>query len=235
MTSQFIKRGASYRLFSRFITGKHSVSRSVSRLSSCLIGLAFSILLISCAAKQPAIAIDPGTVSPGSQVTKDGEKLSLLGDPVAVGRRLPDTALIDAKTMTPVNLNDYQDTVLFLSIVPSVDTKVCEAQTHYLGEEGDRLPKQVKRITISRDTPFAHARFAEEADLEDIQFLSDYRKGEFGRSTGLLVDGPLLLARSVILVDKDGIIQYIQVVPEITSLPDMEKAFAKAVELADLQ
>ena len=74
--------------------------------------------------------------------------------------------------------------VLFLSIVPSVDTKVCEAQTHYLGEEGDVLPSTVKRIVISRDTPFAQARFSKEAKLEDVQYLSDYKEGTFGRSTG---------------------------------------------------
>ena len=112
-------------------------------------------------------------------------------------------------------------------------TKVCEEQTHYLGEEGDNLPATIKRITISRDTPFAQRRFAEEADLDDIQYLSDYKAGEFGKSVGLLIDGPMLLARSVILVDKQGVVQYIQVVPEVTHLPDMEKAFGVATELAN--
>ena len=120
-----------------------------------------------------------------------------------------------------------------LSIVPSIDTKVCEEQTHYLGEEGDSLPPGVKRITISRDTPFAQTRFAKEAKLDDITYLSDYKEGAFGRSIGLLLDGPRLLARSVIIVDKEGIVRYIQVVPEITHLPDMEEAFRRAVALAN--
>lgn len=139
--------------------------------------------------------------------------------------------LVDKKTMKDVDLNDYRGSVLFLSIVPSIDTAVCEAQTHYLGEEGDALPPTIKRITISRDTPFAQARFAKEAKLEDIDYLSDYKEGAFGRSTGLLIDGPRLLARSVVLVDKQGIVRYIQVVPDITHLPDMGNAFAKAIEL----
>jgi thiol peroxidase len=138
------------------------------------------------------------------------------------------------KTMKEVDLNDYRGSVLFLSIVPSIDTKVCEAQTHFLGEEGDVLPATIKRIAISRDTPFAQARFAKEADLEDIHYLSDYKEGAFGRSTGLLIDGPRLLARSVLIVDKQGIVRYIQVVPDITHLPDMDKAFAKAIELDNL-
>jgi thiol peroxidase len=113
-----------------------------------------------------------------------------------------------------------------------VDTKVCEAQTHYLGEEGDKLPPGVKRITISRDLPFAHKRFAEEAKLTDIQYLSDYKTGDFGMSTGLLADGLMLLARSVMIVDREGVIRYIQIVPEITHLPDMEAAFKKVEEPA---
>jgi thiol peroxidase len=121
--------------------------------------------------------------------------------------------------------------VLLLSVVPSLDTPVCEVQTHYLGEQGDSLPSEVKRITISRDLPFAQKRFAKEAGLTDIQYLSDYKQGEFGQSTGLLMDGLMLLSRAVIIVDKDGVVQYIQVVPEITHLPDMELAFQKAREL----
>ena len=75
-------------------------------------------------------------------------------------------------------------------------------------------------------------RFAKEAKLTDIRYLSDYKRGEFGRSTGLLIEGFELLARAVILVDLKGVIRYIQVVPELTELPDMETAFAEAVRLA---
>jgi len=134
-------------------------------------------------------------------------------------------------TMQDTDLSKEKGAVLFLSIVPSLDTPVCEEQTHYLGEEGDKLPKEVRRITISRDTPFAQKRFAKEAKLMNLQYLSDYKEGEFGRATGLLMDKIMLLARSVVLVDKKGIIRYIQVVPEITRLPDMERAFQKAMEL----
>lgn len=191
-----------------------------------------SLFFFSCAPKPVPLTIETGSVAPGSKIMKQGEPLSLRGTPVEVGQQLPVTSLVDAQSMKSVNLQDYQGSVLFLSIVPSIDTKVCEEQTHYLGEEGDDLPAAIKRITISRDTPFAQNRFAEEADLADIQYLSDYKAGDFGKSVGLLVDGPMLLARSVILVDKQGIVQYIQVVPEITHLPDMEKAFAAAAELA---
>ena len=189
------------------------------------------LLLTACATNQSSIVVDTESVLPGTQVAKKGQNLPLTGTAIEIGQRLPETELVDMKTMNAIDLNDYRGSVLFLSIVPSIDTKVCEAQTHYLGEEGDALPATIKRITISRDTPFAQARFAKEAKLEDIHYLSDYKEGAFGRSTGLLIDGPRLLARSVVLVDKQGIVRYIQVVPDITHLPDMNEAFAKAMEL----
>lgn len=191
-----------------------------------------TLLLFSCTPKQAALTIDVKSVAPGTSVEKGGQKLALAGTGIQVGQQVPETALIDPVSMQPINLRQYQGEVLLLSIVPSIDTKVCEAQTHYLGEEGDSLPTTVKRITISRDTPFAQSRFAEEAGLTDIQYLSDYKEGSFGRSVGLLLDGPRLLARSVIVVDKLGIVRYIQVVPDITHLPDMEKGFSVAAELA---
>jgi thiol peroxidase len=198
-------------------------------------GAGLWILLLAfagCAAVQPKPPTDQGSMDPGSTVTFKGDRISLLGSPISMGSSLPSVALVDAMTMKDVNLSQERGAVLFLSLVPSLDTPVCDVQTHYLGEEGDRLPDSVKRITISRDTPFAQKRFAEEAKLTDIRYLSDYKQGEFGQSTGLLLDGLRLMARAVILVDKHGVIRHIQVVPEITHLPHMEEVFEKAIQLA---
>jgi len=181
--------------------------------------------------KQSQLMVDTGSVPAGTKVTRKGQETDLLGTPVATGVKMPATELIDATTMQEVDLSKAEGKVLFLSIVPSIDTKVCEAQTHLLGEEGDRMSPGIERITISRDTPFAQKRFAEEAKLTDIRYLSDYKEGAFGRALGLLMDGSRLLARSVILVDRHGVVRYIQIVPEITNLPDMEKAFDRAQEL----
>jgi thiol peroxidase len=159
----------------------------------------------------------------------------LLGTPLKVGDPLPATVLTDAYTMKKVDLAQLKGNVLLISLVPSVDTKVCEAQTHYLGEQGTRLPAGITRITVSRDTPFAQKRFAEEARLGSITFLSDYRDGSFGRATGLLVDDMMLLARSVIVADRNGIVRYMQVVPELSHLPDLDAAFAKAEALLSSQ
>jgi thiol peroxidase len=192
----------------------------------------FLRLLGISTAGQDEIRIDPGTVLPGTKVTRKGQETMLLGDPIQVGQKLSSTVLVDAFTMQDVDLSREHGKVMFLSLVPSIDTKVCEAQTHYVYEEGHRIAPYIRRITISRDTPFAQKRFAEAAKLTDMQYLSDYKEGLFGRSLGLLMDGPRLLARSVIVVDKQGVVRYIQVVPEITNLPDMEKAFDLALEIA---
>lgn len=192
-------------------------------------------VMMACAYLKPKIPVNEGTVEPGSFVARGEKQLKLLGTPLSVDKALPSVKLVDAMTMKEVDLSRERGSVLFLSIVPSIDTAVCEAQTHYLGEEGKKLPSEIKRITISRDTPFAQRRFAREAKLTDIQYLSDYKEGAFGRSTGLLIGHVMLLARSIVLVDKQGIVQYIQVVPEITHLPDMERAFQRAVELVKEQ
>ena len=190
-----------------------------------------TITAFSCATNQPKIPIDMASTTPGEQVNFKGKPIKLLGSPITVGKPLPSIELVDAMTMNSVDLSKERGSVLLLSMVPSLDTPVCEEQTHYLGEIGVVLPKSVKRIVISRDTPFAQKRFAKEAKLKHLQYLSDYKQGDFARSTGLLTEGPMLFARSVVIVDRKGILRYIQVVPEMTHLPNMDKAFEKAIEL----
>jgi thiol peroxidase len=189
-------------------------------------------VVFGCATTLPKIPMDMASVQPGTQVAFKGKPVNLLGSPVTVGKPLPSVELVDAMNMSNVDLSKERGSVLLLSIVPSLDTPVCEAQTHYLGEKGTMLLKVVKRIVISRDTPFAQIRFAKEANLTNLEYLSDYKQGDFARSTGLLTEGLMLFARSVIVVDKQGIVRYIQVVPEMGHLPDLDKAFEKANELA---
>jgi thioredoxin-dependent peroxiredoxin len=179
-----------------------------------------------------AIPIDTASTAPGTMVSMKGETHQLVGSPLQVGSPIPATALIDAFTMKKVNISEMKGKVLLLSVVPSIDTKVCEAQTHYLSEKGALLPQEVVRIVISRDTPFAQKRFAEDAKLTGLTYLSDYKEGAFGRATGLLIGDSMLLARSMVVVDKDGIVRYIQVVPELSHLPDMETAVGKAMAVS---
>lgn len=192
----------------------------------------FVLLVFGCTTTQPKIPMDMASAQPGDRVMFQGKAVKLLGPTISIGKPLPSVDLVDAMTMSDVDLSKERGSVLLLSIVPSLDTPVCDAQTHYLGEKGNDLSPSVKRIVISRDTPFAQKRFAKEAKLMNLQYLSDYKQGDFGRATGLLTEGMMLFARSVIVVDRTGIVRYIQVVPEMTHLPHMDKAFEKAAELA---
>ena len=93
------------------------------------------------------------------------------------------------------------------------------------------MDQTVNLVTISRDLPFAQKRFAKEANIQNIKFLSDYRGAEFGKLTGLLIEESRLLTRAIIVLDRDGVIRYLEVVPELAQLPKMEKALEFAQSL----
>jgi thiol peroxidase len=135
--------------------------------------------------------------------------------------------------LSPINIarTKGEGKVRIISVVPSLDTPVCEQQTHYLSEKNNGLDNMIELITVSIDTPFAQKRFAQEAKINNVTFLSDYRGAEFGKAYGLLVKDLHILARAVMVVDKDNTVRYLQVTPELTHLPDMEKAFQVARSL----
>ena len=168
--------------------------------------------------------------NPRDQITLNGKPLTLIGKSLQVGEILPKVNLPDT-FLKMVNLNAFIGKVTILSVVPSIDTPTCEKQTHILSEENNGLDKTVNLITVSRDLPFAQKRFAKEANIENIQFLSDYRSGEFGTRTGLLIEENRLLARAIIVLDRTGTIRYLEIVKELGHLPDMRKAFIAASAL----
>ncbi len=205
----------------------------MNRIGRIFLSLMLMLVVSACASTGDIkMKMTPQSVNPGTAVTMHGNSFRLLGEPLRVGKALPSVELTDAMTMKPVDLSKERGSILLLSVVVSTDTPVCEEQTHYLGEQGNMLPSSVRRIVISRDTPFAQKRFAKEAHLENLQYLSDYKTGVFGQATGLLIENVMLLARAVIVADRQGIVRYIQITPEVTSLPDMDAAFARAAELA---
>lgn len=166
------------------------------------------------------------SVKPGTEILWLGEKTPLYSQTkLEVGSLLPETVLTNLKMKDESIKPDGK--VKLVSVLPSLDTPVCEVQTHILGESKE-LNLKVERITVSVDLPYAQRRFSDGAKLGNITYLSDYRTGNFGRQTGLQIQRNGLLARTVIVVDGNGIVRYIQVVPEITQMPDMKKAFAVA-------
>ncbi len=164
------------------------------------------------------------------KVTLSGKPLTLAGNIIAVGNPLPDISLPDI-LMSQVALNSFKGKVTILSVVPSIDTPTCEKQTHILSEENGGLDQTTALVTVSRDLPFAQKRFAKEANINNILFLSDYREAEFGRTSGLLIQENRLLARTVMVIDREGIIRYMEIVSELSQLPDMKKVFAFAKSL----
>lgn len=199
-----------------------------------------SLVCAGCTMTWPGSASDSGfayqnfpvakttaSAGEGHTVTMKGTPLALEGHGVKVGDTLPDVQVAKGD-LSLMNIADTKGMVRIISVVPSLDTKVCEQQTHYLSEKNNGLDKSVQMITISVDTPFAQGRFAKEAKINNVTFLSDYRGGDFGKGNGLLVKDPHILARSVMVVDKDNVIRYLQVTPELAQLPDMEAAFQAA-------
>jgi thioredoxin-dependent peroxiredoxin len=197
-----------------------------------LLSSALAVGLLACSAAfadDMQIAVAKGSVQPGDgqAVTFKGNPLPLAGKAIKVGEPMPSATLTGAG-LAPVNIADGKGKVRIINVVPSLDTPVCDAQTHELVEKDPTLASSVELVTISMDLPFAQARWGKAAKAKDMIFLSDYKSADFGNNTGLLIQPLHLLARTIIVTDKDGIVRYIQVVPEITELPDMAAAMAAA-------
>jgi thiol peroxidase len=171
-----------------------------------------------------------GEAGDGNTVAMKGSPLPLSGTAIKLGEPLP-SAMVTGANLGPVDIATGNGKVRIISVVPSVDTPTCEAQTHQLSEKDRKLAEQVEMITISMDLPFAQQRFAKEAKIKNITFYSDYKTGQFGKNNGLMIDPLHLLARAVIVTDKNNIVRYIQIVPEVTELPDMAAAMNAAKAL----
>jgi thiol peroxidase len=180
------------------------------------------------------LPVADGSAKPGdgNSVLFKGKPSMLSGTAIKVGEPLRDVKLTQNDlTLIGINETKGKGKVRIISVVPSLDTKVCEQQTHYLSEKNKGLDKMVELITISVDTPFAQRRFSDEAKIQNVTFLSDYRGGDFGKAHGLFLKDPHLLTRAVLVVDKDNIVRYLQVTPELAQMPDMEEAFKFARKL----
>lgn len=182
--------------------------------------------------KNLPVAEESAVAGEGQRVLFKGSPLVLSGNGIKVGDHLRDVKLAQAD-LSLVNIvhTKGEGRVRIISVVPSLDTKVCEQQTHHLSEKNKGLDKMVELITVSIDTPFAQKRFADEAKINNVTFLSDYRGGDFGKAHGLLLKDPHLLARAILVVDKHNVIRYLQITPELAQLPDMEEAFQYARSL----
>tara|TARA_B100000686_G_scaffold338391_1_gene410866 strand:+ start:2160 stop:2744 length:585 start_codon:yes stop_codon:yes gene_type:complete len=156
------------------------------------------------------------------QIQLRGKLLTLAGIPLHIGKPMPNISLPDL-SLNLVSIGSLKGKVTIISVVPSLDTAVCEKQTHILSERNNGLDKKARLITISRDLPFAQNRFTREAKIGNLIYLSDYREGRFGLETGLLIDENRLLARAIIILDAKGIVRYLEIVPNLEQLPRRKK------------
>ena len=154
-------------------------------------------------------------------ITMRGNPLTLIGNEVKVGDVAPDFVVLD-NNLSPVKFSSFRGKTCIISSVPSLDTPVCDMETGKFNEEAGRLGGDVAVLIISMDLPFAQKRWCGAAGVTKVQTLSDHRDASFGTSYGVLIKELRLLARAVFLVDRKGIIQYIQLVKEVTKEPDYE-------------
>jgi len=163
-------------------------------------------------------------------ITFQGSPLNLLGNEVFTGEEAPDFQAL-ANDLSPVKLSDFRGKVCIISSVPSIDTPVCDTQTRRFNEEAQKLGDDVVVLTISMDLPFAQKRWCAATGIKNVKTLSDHRDAGFGNAFGLLIKELRLLARAVFIIDKEGIIRYIELVDELTHEPDYEAALGAAKKL----
>lgn len=157
------------------------------------------------------------------QTTMKGNPVTLSGPVPEAGDAAPDVTVVDTG-LAPVRLQDYQGKYILISVVPSLDTGVCDAQTRRFNEEASKLSDEAVVLTVSMDLPFAQARWCGAAGVDRVITLSDHRDAEFGEAFGVLIKELRLLNRSIFVLDKNLTVTYREVVQENTSHPDYEAA-----------
>ncbi|MBU1007055.1 MAG: thiol peroxidase [Candidatus Omnitrophica bacterium] len=158
-------------------------------------------------------------------ITMKGSGLTLLGDEVKPGARAANFTCLD-KDLKEASLDDLKGKVKLIASVPSLDTPVCDTEIKRFNDEAAKLSDGLVTVFISMDLPFAQKRFCQDNNIKRIKTFSDHRTADFGMKYGVLIKEMRLLARAIFIIDKDDILRYVQLVPELSSPPDYDKALA---------
>ncbi|TXC90219.1 thiol peroxidase [Metabacillus litoralis] len=161
-----------------------------------------------------------------ASITFKNNPVTLLGNEVSVGDQAPDFTVL-ANDLSPVTLADTKGKVRIISVVPSIDTGVCDAQTRRFNEDASTI-ENTEVLTVSMDLPFAQKRWCASNGLENVKTLSDHRDASFGESYGVLIQELRLLARAVFVVDANDKVTYLEYVSEATNHPNYEAAIEAA-------
>ena len=162
-----------------------------------------------------------------AKITLKGNPIHTLGILPAIGTKAPEFTLIK-NDLSEAKLSDYKGKNVVLNIFPSLDTPTCAASVRHFNAEASNLDNTVV-LCVSKDLPFAQARFCGAEGLDNVETLSDFRDGNFGKSYQVeITDGPLaaLESRAVVILDEEGTVVYTEQVPEIVDEPDYEAALA---------
>jgi thiol peroxidase len=162
--------------------------------------------------------------------TLKGNPITLIGPELKVGDKAPDFK-VNKNLIEQASLADYAGKVKLISVVPSLDTGVCDAQTRRFNEEAAKLGDNVVVLTISVDLPFAQSRWCGAAGIDKVVTLSDYKEHSFGKGYGVLINEIKLLMRSIFVIDANDTIQYVEYLGEMTEHPNYENAIAAVTKL----
>jgi len=163
-------------------------------------------------------------------VTFKGTPLTLIGNEVKQGQPAPEFTALD-NDLSPVSLSSFKGKVCVICSVPSLDTPVCDAETRRFNEEASRLGDGVMILTVSVDLPFAQKRWCGAAGVDRLMTLSDHRELAFGMAYGVVIKELKLLARAIFVVNKGGVLRYIQLVREIADEPDYDTVLSEVKKL----
>lgn len=164
-------------------------------------------------------------MSRSGAVTFKGNPMTLAGDAVQTGKPAPDFKLHFFKDgMQQLTLSDLKGKPTILSVVPSLDTPVCQTQTKKFNESLGELGDRVNAVTVSLDLPFAMNRFCGAENITNIRAASDYQDRSFGNNWGTLIEELKILCRAAFVLDADGNVVYAEYVPEVTSEPNYDAA-----------
>jgi thiol peroxidase len=162
---------------------------------------------------------------PGA-TTMRGNPLTLMGPELQAGDTAPDFHVVDG-TLSAVNLEKTGNNVRIISVVPSLDTPVCDAQTKRFNQEAAQLPG-VDILTVSMDLPFAQKRWCGAFGIDKVKMLSDHREASFGEAYGTLIKDLRIESRAIFVLDKDNVIRHVEYVKEVADHPNYDAALAAA-------
>ncbi|WP_372871070.1 thiol peroxidase [Shewanella sp.] len=178
-----------------------------------------------------ALSLNAGAAQRAS-VTMGGNPVSLSGSLPEIGQPAPGFRVVDSG-FNPIALSDFKGKTVLISAVPSLDTGVCALQTKRFNDEVGKFDeKSVVMLTLSTDLPFAQKRFCKTEGVENIQVLSDAVWRNFAKEYGLLIENRGLLARSIFIVDADGVLRYSELVAEVSQHPDYDAALKALVDIS---